>query len=62
MVLLSHFPIDPAVRTFQSFLWKDMPGALLPSDPDTGRPWYSEADLAVRICLQNATHMLNRPA
>ena len=24
------------VRTFQKFLWKDMPGALLPDDPATG--------------------------
>lgn len=31
MVLFSKFPIDtPNVRTFQNFLWKDMPGSRLP--------------------------------
>lgn len=48
MVLLSHFPIDAdAARTFQHFLWKDMPGALLPTDPVTQQPWYSQEDLQV---------------
>ena len=48
MVLLSRFPIDaPAARTFQNFLTKDMPGALLPTDPKTGQPWYSTEDLEV---------------
>lgn len=33
-ILLSKYPIDAAnIRTFQHFLWKDMPGALLPEDP-----------------------------
>jgi uncharacterized protein YjiK len=33
-VVLSKYPIDTAnARTFQKFLWKDMPGALLPEDP-----------------------------
>lgn len=35
------------VRTFQNFLWKDMPGALLPEDPETGESFYSEEELAV---------------
>ncbi|KAF8071137.1 hypothetical protein HT031_001219 [Scenedesmus sp. PABB004] len=48
MVLLSRFPIDAAAaRTFQHFLWRDMPGAALPTDPATGQPWYDEDDLAV---------------
>ncbi|MFM6039942.1 MAG: phytase [Sphaerospermopsis kisseleviana] len=34
MLLLSQYPIDtPNVRTFQNFLWKDMPGNLLTNDP-----------------------------
>lgn len=34
-IVLSKHPIDsPSARTFQNFLWKDMPGALLPPDPD----------------------------
>ena len=33
MALLSRFPIDTAnVRTFQNFLWKDMPDNLMPTD------------------------------
>jgi hypothetical protein len=50
MAVYSRFPIDQdAVRTFQLFLWKDMPGAVLPDDPNTAAPsdWYSPAELAV---------------
>jgi hypothetical protein len=50
MLVLSQHPIDTAdVRTFQHFLWKDMPGALLPDDPATPAPadWYSPAELDV---------------
>jgi 3-phytase/alkaline phosphatase D len=46
MAVYSMFPIDYAnVRTFQLFLWKDMPGAMLPIDPATGESWYDEGDL-----------------
>ncbi|WP_134741771.1 endonuclease/exonuclease/phosphatase family protein [Nocardioides sp. 503] len=48
MVVLSKHPIVTGkVRTFQRFLWKDMPGALLPDDPSTAAPrdWYSPAEL-----------------
>lgn len=40
MVIYSKYPIlaDQA-RTFQNFLWKDMPGALLPTD------WYTPEEL-----------------
>ncbi|MBI82012.1 MAG: endonuclease [Planctomycetaceae bacterium] len=48
MTLFAMFPIQQArIRTFQTFLWKDMPGALLPIDPKTGQPYYSSRDLAV---------------
>jgi hypothetical protein len=50
MVVYSMFPIDlDAVRTFQNFRWKDMPGALLPDDPSIPGPadWYSPAELEV---------------
>ena len=50
MAVFSRFPIDAAgVRTFQLFLWKDMPGALLPDDPTTPEPadWYSPEELEV---------------
>jgi hypothetical protein len=50
MAVYSRFPIvRHHVRTFQRFLWKDMPGALLPDDPATPAPadWYSPEELAV---------------
>ena len=50
MLVLSKYPIETdAVRTFQTFLWKDMPGAMLPNDPSTPAPadWYSPAELDV---------------
>jgi Endonuclease/Exonuclease/phosphatase family len=50
MAVYSMYPIDQAgARTFQRFLWKDMPGALLPDDPATPAPadWYSPAELDV---------------
>lgn len=50
MLLLSKYPIDTAnIRTFQNFLWKDMPNALLPDDPATpeANDWYSQEELAV---------------
>jgi hypothetical protein len=48
MLVLSRYPIGD-VRTFQNFLWKDMPGAILPDDPSTPAPadWYSPDELAV---------------
>ena len=61
------------MRTFQQFLWKDMPGALLPDDPATPAPadWYSPAeldmfrlsskshwDLPVRIGRRKTVHFL----
>jgi endonuclease/exonuclease/phosphatase family metal-dependent hydrolase len=48
MLVLSKFPIDSEhVRSFQKFLWRDMPGALLPTNPKTQKPFYDDDDLAV---------------
>jgi hypothetical protein len=50
MVVYSKYPIkEDAVRTFQLFRWKDMPGAKLPDDPNTPAPadWYSPQELEV---------------
>jgi len=42
MVLFSKYPIlEDQVRTFQNFLWKDMPDNLIPAD------WYSAEELEV---------------
>jgi 3-phytase len=53
MAVYSMHPIVlDDVRTFQTFLWADMPGALLPDDPSTPDPadWYSaEEQGAVRL-------------
>ncbi|MDI9896617.1 endonuclease/exonuclease/phosphatase family protein [Rhodococcus sp. IEGM 1381] len=44
MVVFSKFPIDTeSVRTFQNFLWKDMPDSLLPRD------YYGEVSDALRL-------------
>ena len=58
MLLLSKYPIDTAnVRTFQNFLWKDMPNALLPDNFATPQPndWYSDQELAV-VRLSSKSH------
>jgi len=50
MAVYSRYPIvRREVRTFQKFLWKDMPGALLPDDPATAADddFYSPEELAV---------------
>ncbi|HZA40551.1 MAG TPA: endonuclease/exonuclease/phosphatase family protein [Actinomycetota bacterium] len=50
MAVYSRYPIlTNELRTFQHFLWKDMPGALLPDDPNTPAPadWYSPEELDV---------------
>jgi hypothetical protein len=56
MAVLSRYPIDvDAVRTFQTFLWADMPGALLPTDPATGESWFSDDELAA-VRLSSKSH------
>jgi predicted extracellular nuclease len=50
MVLLSRYPIDrKAVRTFQHFLWKDMPDSMMPLD------WYSAEEQDV-LRLSSKSH------
>jgi len=58
MALLSRFPIERArARTFRKFLWRKMPRALLPDNPETTVPndWYSAAELAV-LPLSSKSH------
>ncbi len=50
MAVYSRHPIvEREIRTFQKFLWRDMPGALLPDDPSTAAPrdFYSSDELDV---------------
>jgi hypothetical protein len=47
MAVYSMFPIDEDnIRTFQEFLWNDMPDAMLPVNPD-GTSYYDAGDLAI---------------
>ncbi|WP_017572682.1 endonuclease/exonuclease/phosphatase family protein [Nocardiopsis halotolerans] len=56
MVVYSMYPIlTERVRTFQTFRWVDMPGALLPTDPETGGPHYSPEALEV-LRLSSKSH------
>jgi 3-phytase len=58
MVVYSKYPIArDHVRTFQSFRWADMPGALLPDDPATAAPadWFTPEELA-RVRLSSKSH------
>jgi 3-phytase len=58
MAVYSRYPIDRShIRTFQRFLWKDMPGARLPDDPGTTAlgDFYSPAELQV-LPLSSKSH------
>lgn len=50
MAVFSKYPIlYDQIRTFQDFLWRDMPGALLPDDASTTEPadFYFQDELAI---------------
>ncbi|WP_018716426.1 endonuclease/exonuclease/phosphatase family protein [Arhodomonas aquaeolei] len=55
MALLSRHPIATGARTLRRLLWRDVPGAYLPRDPDSGRSWYTPAALA-RLPLSSKSH------
>jgi len=58
MAVLSKYPIaTDDIRTFQHFLWADMPGALLPDDPTTDAPadWFTDEELEV-VRLSSKSH------
>ena len=46
MALLSKFPIGPDARDYSDLLWRDLPGAVLPTTGDT--PFLSDDVLAVQ--------------
>lgn len=59
MVLLSKHRIEAErIRTFRKFLWKDMPAAMLPDDPETSAQgdWYPPEALAV-FRLSSKSHV-----
>ncbi|MCK5716504.1 MAG: endonuclease/exonuclease/phosphatase family protein, partial [Thiomargarita sp.] len=49
------YPIQwDQIRTFQNFLWKDMPDAQLPKDQENGESWYSTEILDIfRLSSKN---------
>ncbi len=48
MVVLSRYPIDTQqTRTFQKLLWKDMHAANIPTDPSSGKNFYSDEAMDV---------------
>jgi endonuclease/exonuclease/phosphatase family metal-dependent hydrolase len=47
MVLFSRFPIRDEIRTFQTFRWRDMPGARWPRNPNGGECFYPKEICAV---------------
>ncbi|UZR94372.1 endonuclease/exonuclease/phosphatase family protein [Chondrinema litorale] len=53
--ILSKYPIEiQNIRTFQKFLWKDMPDANLPINPETNESYYSNTALNVfRLSSKN---------
>ena len=56
MLVLSKFPIDEAkIRTFQNLLWKNLPGAMIPINPVTSRPWYTP-EVWARLRLSSKSH------
>jgi 3-phytase len=58
-VLLSQYELErEKIRTFQKFLWRDLPGALLPNHPDRlGQgDWYSEDELDI-LRLSSKNHV-----
>lgn len=55
MAILSRYPIKyEQIRSLQTFLWKDMPDGLQPTNDD-GSPWYSAEEWA-HIKLSSKSH------
>ncbi|MEQ9460296.1 MAG: endonuclease/exonuclease/phosphatase family protein [Phycisphaeraceae bacterium] len=58
-VVLSRYPLDVVrMRTFQRFLWADMPGGLRPDDPDTAEAgdYYSD-NVWSKLRLSSKNHV-----
>ena len=56
-VILSKYPIDKnSIRTFQNFLWKDMPNAKLPKIPGNDSSYYNSKELEI-LRLSSKNHV-----
>ncbi|MEM9644375.1 MAG: endonuclease/exonuclease/phosphatase family protein [Planctomycetota bacterium] len=54
MAIFSRFPIvENETRTFQRFLWKDLPNALVPTHPKTGVEYYGKDWKRLRLSSKN---------
>ncbi len=57
MAIFSRFPIDTeSIRTFQKFLWRDLPSAARPIDPKTQKSFYSD-DVWNQLRLSSKNHV-----
>ena len=57
MAIYSRFPInESSIRTFQTFLWKDLPGAKRPVDPKTKQTYHTD-DLWNQLRLSSKNHV-----
>lgn len=57
MAIYSRFPIDESlIRTFQTFLWKDLPDAQRPVDPQTKQPYHADV-LWNQLRLSSKNHV-----
>ncbi len=57
MAILSRFPIDrDSIRTFQNFLWSELPSALRPMDPRTKSSFYTD-DVWSSLRLSSKNHV-----
>lgn len=57
MAIYSRFPIEvDKIRTFQLYRWSDLPDALKPVHPETGKPYYSDRAWE-RLRLSSKNHV-----
>jgi len=57
MAILSRYPIDrDRIRSFQTYLWSDLPGALRPIDPRSNAPYHPDA-VWQRLRLSSKNHV-----
>ncbi len=57
MAIFSRFPIEQEnIRTFQNYLWSELPEANQPRDPDTQKPYYEDRVWA-KLRLSSKNHL-----
>jgi hypothetical protein len=57
LAIFSRFAItEDAIRTFQKFRWQDLPDAMRPIDPGTGRPYHTD-EIWSKLRLSSKNHV-----